>query len=236
MVPEYCAVRVVFAALRRALADLPARSCAHFQPFRDADVFCRHSDGPSHDLSTASSSSASRSGARLRWDRGHPLVAGHGDGGGLRRVDPFLMFTRQDHSIEKMTAVWLLPIVAAEVTASSAGLLVPYLADSHAALRMLVLGYALWAYSVPLAMSILVILLLRLALHKLPHKDMAASGWLALGPIGTGELGLLLWARTLHERSRRQGLPGSAKSPPESGSSAVRCCGVMGRGGCCSRC
>jgi hypothetical protein len=30
MVPEYCAVRVVFAALRRALADLPARSCAHF--------------------------------------------------------------------------------------------------------------------------------------------------------------------------------------------------------------
>jgi C4-dicarboxylate transporter/malic acid transport protein len=105
---------------------------------------------------------------------------------------PFLMFTRQDHSIEKMTAVWLLPIVAAEVTASSAGLLVPHLADSHAALRMLVLGYALWAYSVPLAMSVLVILLLRLVLHKLPHKDMAASGWLALGPIGTGALGLLL--------------------------------------------
>src|SRR5271168_1904982 len=105
---------------------------------------------------------------------------------------PFLMFTRQDHSIEKMTAVWLLPIVAAEVTASSAGLLVPHLADSHAALRMLVLGYALWAYSVPLAMSVLVILLLRLVLHKLPHRDMAASGWLALGPIGTGALGLLL--------------------------------------------
>jgi len=24
---------------------------------------------------------------------------------------PFLMFTRQDHSIESMTAIWLLPIV-----------------------------------------------------------------------------------------------------------------------------
>lgn len=34
---------------------------------------------------------------------------------------PFTMFTRQSHSIEKMTAVWLLPIVAAEVTAASAG-------------------------------------------------------------------------------------------------------------------
>src|SRR5271168_756750 len=57
---------------------------------------------------------------------------------------------------------------------------------------MLVLGYAMWAYSVPLAMSVLVILLLRLVLHKLPPKDMAASGWLSLGPIGTGALGLLL--------------------------------------------
>ena len=57
---------------------------------------------------------------------------------------------------------------------------------------MLVLGYALWAFSVPLAMSILVILVLRLVLHKLPHRDMAASGWLSLGPLGTGALGLLL--------------------------------------------
>jgi C4-dicarboxylate transporter/malic acid transport protein len=105
---------------------------------------------------------------------------------------PFLMFTRQDHSIERMTAVWLLPIVAAEVAAASAGQLVPHLADPQAALRMLVLGYALWAYSVPLALSVLVILFLRLALHKLPHRDMAASGCLALGPIGTGALGLLL--------------------------------------------
>jgi tellurite resistance protein TehA-like permease len=54
------------------------------------------------------------------------------------------------------------------------------------------LCYALWAFSVPLAMSVLVILLLRLVLHKLPHADMAASGWLALGPIGMGALGLLL--------------------------------------------
>lgn len=105
---------------------------------------------------------------------------------------PFLMFTRHDHSMEKMTAVWLLPIVAAEVAAASAGQLVPHLADPQAAFRMLVLGYALWAYSVPLALSLLVILFLRLVLHKLPHRDMAASGCLALGPIGTGALGLLL--------------------------------------------
>jgi C4-dicarboxylate transporter/malic acid transport protein len=104
---------------------------------------------------------------------------------------PFLMFTRQDHSIEKMTAVWLLPVVAAEVTAASGGLLAPHLADAEA-FRIVMLSYAMWAFSVPIALSILVILVLRLIVHKLPHREMAASGWLALGPIGTGALGLLL--------------------------------------------
>lgn len=120
---------------------------------------------------------------------------------------PFLMFTRQDHSIEKMTAVWLLPIVAAEVTAASAGVLAPHIADPDAALHILVLGYALWAYSVPLAMSVLVILLLRLALHKLPHRDMAASGWLSLGPIGTGALGLLLLGADAPQICAQAGIP-----------------------------
>ncbi|HEX3984300.1 MAG TPA: C4-dicarboxylate ABC transporter, partial [Acidisoma sp.] len=105
---------------------------------------------------------------------------------------PFLMFTRHDHSMERMTAVWLLPVVAAEVAAASAGQLLPHLAAGPASLTILALAYALWAFSVPLALSLLVILFLRLVLHKLPHRDMAASGCLALGPIGTGALGLLL--------------------------------------------
>jgi tellurite resistance protein TehA-like permease len=33
---------------------------------------------------------------------------------------------------------------------------------------------------------------LRLVLHKLPEPEMAASGWLALGPIGMGALALVL--------------------------------------------
>ncbi|MFJ3486024.1 TDT family transporter [Pseudomonas sp. NPDC090202] len=107
-------------------------------------------------------------------------------------IIPFMMFTRQQHSIDQMTAVWLLPVVAAEVTAASGGLLAPHLADSAMQLRVLLTSYVLWAFSVPVAMSILVILLLRMALHKLPHESMAASSWLSLGPIGTGALGMLL--------------------------------------------
>jgi len=105
---------------------------------------------------------------------------------------PYMMFTRQEHSIDQMTAVWLLPVVAAEVAAASGGLLAPHLADAHAQLVVLTTSYVLWAFSLPVAFSILTILLLRMALHKLPHENMAASSWLALGPIGTGALGMLL--------------------------------------------
>lgn len=104
---------------------------------------------------------------------------------------PYFMFTRQAHSVEKLTAVWLLPIVAAEVAAASGGLLVPHLGPGQG-YAVLLLSYALWAYSVPLALSVLGLLFLRLVLHRLPERELGASGWLALGPIGTGALGLVL--------------------------------------------
>ncbi|MGN8276941.1 TDT family transporter [Pseudomonas sp. SMN5] len=121
---------------------------------------------------------------------------------------PFLMFTRQEHRIDQMTAVWLLPVVAAEVAAASGGLLAPHLAGAHAQLIMLVTSYVLWAFSLPLAFSILTILLLRMALHKLPHENMAASSWLALGPIGTGALGMLLLGGDAPLIFAANGLPG----------------------------
>ncbi|MCS3836180.1 C4-dicarboxylate transporter/malic acid transport protein [Pseudomonas sp. JAI111] len=121
---------------------------------------------------------------------------------------PYMMFTRQEHSIDQMTAVWLLPVVAAEVAAASGGLLAPHLADAHSQLVMLVTSYVLWAFSLPVAFSILTILLLRMALHKLPHENMAASSWLALGPIGTGALGMLLMGADAPAIFAANGLPG----------------------------
>ncbi len=120
---------------------------------------------------------------------------------------PFLMITRQDHSMEKMTAVWLIPIVAAEVAAASGGLLIPYLPEAEA-FNVLIISYALWAFSVPLAMSMLVLLLQRLILHKLPDPAMAASGWLALGPIGTAALGLVVLGGDAPRTLAAAGLPG----------------------------
>ncbi|RDL13724.1 C4-dicarboxylate transporter/malic acid transport protein [Pseudomonas jessenii] len=121
---------------------------------------------------------------------------------------PYMMFTRQEHSIDQMTAVWLLPVVAAEVAAASGGLLAPHLTNAHSQLVVLTTSYVLWAFSLPVAFSILTILLLRMALHKLPHENMAASSWLALGPIGTGALGMLLMGAEAPAIFAANGLPG----------------------------
>lgn len=104
---------------------------------------------------------------------------------------PFFMFTRQSHNLRDMTAVWLLPLVSSEVTASSGGYLAPHLGVG-AAQAIIGVSYVLWALSVPLALGVVAVVFLRLALHKLPHRAMAASSWLVLGPIGTGSLALLV--------------------------------------------
>lgn len=105
---------------------------------------------------------------------------------------PAMMFSKQEHQLKTMTAIWLLPIVTAEVTASSGGILLGYGLNAAQALDILIISYMLWGISVLPAFSILTILFLRMALHRLPEQHMAISGCLALGPIGTGALALLL--------------------------------------------
>ncbi len=46
-----------------------------------------------------------------------------------------MMFTRQEHRIDQMAAVWQLPVVAAEVTAASGGLLAPRVAGAAVLVR-----------------------------------------------------------------------------------------------------
>lgn len=105
---------------------------------------------------------------------------------------PFFMYSRQEHHLHSMTAMWLLPIVACEVTATSGGLLLAHLPVQQEALGILFGSYMLWGMSVLPAFAILTILMLRLTLHKLPSKELGISSWLALGPIGTGALALLV--------------------------------------------
>lgn len=105
-------------------------------------------------------------------------------------VLPYLMFTRQDQRLDRMTAVWLLPVVASEVAAASAGLIAPHLNTAEAG-ALVVSGVVLFALSVPLALMIMTLLVLRLTQHQLPEADLGVSMFLPLGPLGTGALALL---------------------------------------------
>ena len=105
---------------------------------------------------------------------------------------PLFMFTRQSHQLSSMTGLWLLPIVAAEVAAASGWIVAPHVSDPAQQQTMVIFSMVLWAFSVPVALSLLAILLLRMALHKLPPVALSATTWLALGPIGTGSLGMFL--------------------------------------------
>lgn len=123
--------------------------------------------------------------AQVLWGLEIALAVGCGLG------IPLLMMTQHDHRAEDMTAVWLLPIVAAEVTAITGALLLPHLPVDEQPAVMLAC-FLLWSFSVPLALGLVAMLFIRMILHKLPQASMAASCWLALGPIATGALGMLL--------------------------------------------
>lgn len=105
---------------------------------------------------------------------------------------PICMYSLQKHTLSNMSALWLLPIVACEVAASSGGLLLQHLEMGQHAVGILLGSYLLLGLSILPAFAILTILMLRLALHQLLPKELAISCWLALGPIGTGALALLV--------------------------------------------
>ncbi|MDA8344591.1 MAG: TDT family transporter [Thermaerobacter sp.] len=111
-------------------------------------------------------------------------------------VVPYLMFLSHDHRLERMTAIWLMPVVPAEVVAATAGILIPHFGLA-AGQTLAVIGMVLWALSVPIAFLILGTLFLRLTLHKLPPKEMAITTWISLGTLGTGVMGLISLGKSL---------------------------------------
>ena len=97
-------------------------------------------------------------------------------------------------SLERITALQLLPI-AATVVASGIGAEIAEVqnesGDHHRALGTVLVSFILWGMGIPLAMTVLVIYYQRLAVHKLPAREMIASCFLPLGPLGFGGYSVL---------------------------------------------
>ncbi|KAF2453607.1 voltage-dependent anion channel [Lineolata rhizophorae] len=103
---------------------------------------------------------------------------------------PFMIMSAHKTSLQTLTAAWLLPIVAPIVASASGAVVASELTDPQHALWTIVVSYVLWGVGVPLAMVILVMYFHRLAMHKLPPREVIVSVFLPLGPLGQGGFGI----------------------------------------------
>ncbi len=111
---------------------------------------------------------------------------------------PYRLFAHHIATLEELDPTWLLPIVPAEVASFQVAVLAPHLPHG-VAVNLIWAGYFLWAMSVPLALSLIAVILLRLSVHRLFAPHLATSTWLILGPLGTGAASILALGVDLHK-------------------------------------
>lgn len=92
-------------------------------------------------------------------------------------------------SLERITALQLLPIAATIVAAGAGARVASILPDNQHALGTLLASFILWGMGTPLAIVVLAIYYQRLAVHKLPSRETVVSCFLPLGPLGFGGFG-----------------------------------------------
>ncbi|KAL1735596.1 voltage-dependent anion channel [Schizophyllum commune] len=105
-----------------------------------------------------------------------------------------VMTIQHTHSLDKMTAVWLLPVVTVIVASASGGVIAPSLykySASHA-LITITLSAVLVTIGITLALMMLTIYLLRLIVHGLPPTATIISVFLPLGPTGQAGFSIIL--------------------------------------------
>jgi hypothetical protein len=102
-------------------------------------------------------------------------------------------------SLDRITAAQLLPIAATVVAAGAGGEIAEVLPNPQHALGTLITSYVMWGVGVPLALTVLVMYYQRLALHKLPPREVIVSCFLPLGPLGMGGYTILVLGKVSRE-------------------------------------
>ncbi|KAI1614515.1 voltage-dependent anion channel-domain-containing protein [Exophiala viscosa] len=100
---------------------------------------------------------------------------------------PFLLIKRTiETPLSGYTALQLFPIIATVVASASAGVVANVIPRPEQALATVIVGYVLWGLGVPSALFIMVVYFQRLAIHKLPPREVIVSCFMPIGPLGMG--------------------------------------------------
>ncbi|KAF2091481.1 hypothetical protein K490DRAFT_52688 [Saccharata proteae CBS 121410] len=89
-----------------------------------------------------------------------------------------VLLMQQDHevkSLERITAAQLLPIAATIVAAGTGAEVAEVLPNPQHALGTIITAYVLWGMATPLALAVLVVYYQRLAVHKMPPREIIVS-------------------------------------------------------------
>ncbi len=92
--------------------------------------------------------------------------------------------SNQRSELEELTALYLLPIVAIVISATSGGLVASVLTNERHRLWTLVISYVFWGLGTPLSWIILTIYFLRMTVHKPLKREVVVSLLLPIGPLG----------------------------------------------------
>ncbi|KAI0630202.1 voltage-dependent anion channel [Trametes polyzona] len=113
----------------------------------------------------------------------------------------YTMMVRQDHSIQRMTAVWLLPVVTLIVASSTGGLLSHALVKHSTTIALLTSAFSFTMVIIGLSFALMMITvyLLRLITHGPPDPSLILSAFITLGPLGQGGFSLLVNGQDLSE-------------------------------------
>ncbi|KAF2020848.1 C4-dicarboxylate transporter/malic acid transport protein-like protein [Aaosphaeria arxii CBS 175.79] len=97
-----------------------------------------------------------------------------------------LISATHQQALHRITAAQLLPISATMVAAATGAEIAKFIQDPQVALGTLLASYVMWGMAMPLSMTVLVMYYTRLALHKLPPREVVVSSFLPLSPLGMG--------------------------------------------------
>jgi tellurite resistance protein TehA-like permease len=126
--------------------------------------------------------------------------------------------TKHEHSHQKMTSVWLLPVVTLIVASSVGGELAQALHPHSVTCALTTIAFTIFILSIGLALAlmILTIYFTRLVLHGFPQGLSIVSSFIPLGPCGQAGFSVLVIGQFMKES-----LPVPGSGSPFLGSAQV---------------
>lgn len=99
-------------------------------------------------------------------------------------ADNYYRLSNRRRDLEEMTALYLIPIVAIVIAATSGALVAGALKNNQHQLWTLAISYIFWGIGTPLSWIILTIYFLRMTTHRPLQREVIVSLLLPIGPLG----------------------------------------------------